>query len=76
LNAADAVERVADASPFPWDAVMRISLLHLRLSPDQFWRMTPRELAMILATRRTTQAPDRAALDDLMRSFPDREQFP
>ena len=42
----------------------------------QLWGMTPRELAMILATRRPTQAPDRAALDDLMRSFPDRKQFP
>lgn len=54
---------------------MRVSLLHLRLSPEQFWRMTPRELAMVLGTRRPAGTLDRTALDDLMRSFPDREQL-
>jgi uncharacterized phage protein (TIGR02216 family) len=45
----------------------------LRLSPDAFWAMTPRELAAAI----DTVAPQRAAplarstFDELMRRFPD-----
>ncbi len=50
---------------------MHLGLGRLRLSPDAFWRMTPRELAAALAA---PSAPpmDRAALAALMRRFPDR----
>lgn len=46
----------------------------LRLSPQAFWRMTPRELALALefvagAGERPLGPP---ALADLMRRFPDR----
>ena len=46
----------------------------LRLSPDAFWRMTPRELSYaIAAVTGATAAPiARADLDGLMRLFPDR----
>jgi uncharacterized phage protein (TIGR02216 family) len=52
---------------------MAFGLGRLRLPPDQFWRMTPRELA---AAARAFQprgaAPlTRAALDGLMACFPD-----
>jgi uncharacterized phage protein (TIGR02216 family) len=49
----------------------------LRLSPDAFWRMTPRELAAAI----TAFAPPRAAplarstFDALMRRFPDTTEF-
>lgn len=45
----------------------------LRLSPDAFWRMTPRELAYaIAAVRGPVSTPmDRGALNDLMTQFPD-----
>jgi uncharacterized phage protein (TIGR02216 family) len=45
----------------------------LRLSPDDFWRMTPRELSYaIAAVTGVTMAPiDRAILTDLMTRFPD-----
>jgi len=48
----------------------------LRLSPDAFWRMTPRELAhAIHAVRGHVAAPmDRGALDALMQEFPDRKE--
>lgn len=61
-------------APFPWRAAMGFGLGVLRLAPDAFWRMTPRELAAaIAAVRGPVAAPlDRAGLDDLMQKFPDR----
>jgi len=32
--------------PFPWDDAIGFGLGVLKLSPDEFWRMTPRELAL------------------------------
>lgn len=44
----------------------------LRLSPAQFWAMTPLELAAAAGSGEPrTAAPDRAALDALMARFPD-----
>lgn len=53
---------------------MTIGLGLLRLSPRDFWSMTPREFefsARALFGARE-EAPDRAAIDDLMNRFPDR----
>jgi uncharacterized phage protein (TIGR02216 family) len=60
--------------PFPWREAIGFGLGVLRLSPDAFWRMTPRELAhAIVAVRGHTPMPiDRTGLDDLMRRFPDK----
>lgn len=46
----------------------------LRLAPDTFWKMTPRELERALAPLRgpVSGPPGRADLDRLMRRFPDR----
>ena len=48
---------------------------HLRLSPDAFWRMTPRELsaAMGAAWQRRAPSLERSALAHLMREFPDED---
>lgn len=48
----------------------------LRLDPAAFWAMTPRELDLALraVTGRAARAPDRAALDALMRRFPDQAE--
>ncbi len=35
-----------DLSPFPWTHAIGFGLGVLRLSPDAFWRMTPREFAL------------------------------
>lgn len=53
---------------------MRFGFGVLRLVPDAFWRMTPRELAAaIAAVRGPIVAPlARADLDELMQKFPDR----
>ena len=46
----------------------------LRLSPRDFWSMTPRELAHAMAPAGgAVAAPGRGELDRLMRLFPDRQ---
>jgi uncharacterized phage protein (TIGR02216 family) len=58
--------------PFPWQQAIGFGLGVLRLSPDQFWRMTPRELAYAIETVTGRTAPlDREGLAQLMKSFPD-----
>jgi uncharacterized phage protein (TIGR02216 family) len=58
--------------PFPWKQAMGFGIGVLRLSPDAFWRMTPRELSAAIEAVSGARAPlDRAALSDLMRRYPD-----
>jgi uncharacterized phage protein (TIGR02216 family) len=58
---------------FPWDEAIGFGLGVLRLPPEQFWKMTPRELAHAIraATGRNGPPLARDALDQLMRRFPD-----
>jgi uncharacterized phage protein (TIGR02216 family) len=53
---------------------MRFGFGVLRLSPDAFWRMTPRELAQaIIAVRGQGSLPiERAELNALIKRFPDQ----
>ncbi|MGE3155952.1 MAG: rcc01693 family protein [Xanthobacteraceae bacterium] len=61
------------AEPFAWDEAIGFGLGVLRLSPDAFWRMTPRELAFAVraVTGRTPTPLARATLIDLMTRYPD-----
>ncbi|MFG1464241.1 rcc01693 family protein [Xanthobacter sp. DSM 24535] len=61
------------ARPFPWEEAMRVGLGLLRLPPEHFWRMTPRELAAALSAFAPPPRDglDRAALAALMQRFPD-----
>jgi uncharacterized phage protein (TIGR02216 family) len=61
--------------PFPWREAIGFALGVLRLPPEQFWRMTPRELALaIRAVRGPSSAPlERNTLAALMQRFPDTE---
>ena len=56
-------------STFPWAPMMEAGLGRLRISPDVFWRMTPRELAAALGTAHPPMA--RGDLKDLMEAYPD-----
>lgn len=60
---------------FPWDAAMRFGLGILKLHPDQFWAMTPRELSAAFDAHQPVQsaAPSRADLNQLINAFPDKE---
>jgi len=63
---------VSSPRPFPWDEALGFGLGVLRLPPEQFWRLTPVELAALARARRSPgRAPDRAALEELMAAFPD-----
>ncbi|PRD45803.1 hypothetical protein C5748_01230 [Phyllobacterium phragmitis] len=62
-----------EPEPFPWATMMQAGLGHLRLSPEAFWSMTPRELAAAMGlSARAANAPSRQTFDALMRAFPDR----
>lgn len=50
---------------------MAYGLGTLRLPPDQFWSLTPRELAATIAPRIRAAAPGRSDLTALMRAHPD-----
>ncbi len=64
---------MVELTPFPWADAMRFGFGVLRLSPQAFWSMTPRELAhAIRAVRGHSLEPiARDALNDLMTQFPD-----
>ncbi|MBB4065723.1 putative phage protein (TIGR02216 family) [Gellertiella hungarica] len=51
---------------------MHFGLGRLRLSPSDFWAMSPRELCAAAGPAREAAGPDRPALDALMARFPDR----
>ena len=58
--------------PFPWKQAIGFGLGVLRLSPEQFWRMTPRELSYAIEAVTGRTAPlDRNALAQLMKRYPD-----
>jgi uncharacterized phage protein (TIGR02216 family) len=61
------------AERFPWDTVMAFGFGVLRLSPRDFWAMTPREMAAAMrAFGIERRAPMTGGdLDKLMRRFPD-----
>ena len=61
---------------FPWSEAMRAGLGVLRLPPDAFWRMTPRELAAALGglTAVGPDRPNRTTLDEMMSRFPDTDK--
>jgi uncharacterized phage protein (TIGR02216 family) len=59
-------------NPFPWRDAIGFGLGVLKLSPDAFWRMTPRELAYAIEAVRGRKAVlDRKDFDDLMQRYPD-----
>jgi len=59
--------------PFPWSEAMRFGLGVLKLPPDAFWKMSPRELAAawgaVMGDR--SRPLDRQALETLMERYPD-----
>ena len=74
MSAAGADKATARA-PFPWDEAMAFGFGRLRLSPQSFWSMTPRELAaaMRLHAANSFTPLERSSLETLMGLFPDGE---
>ncbi|MEM6478414.1 MAG: rcc01693 family protein [Pseudomonadota bacterium] len=55
---------------FDWEAVCRLGIGELRLRPEDFWRLTPAELQMMVAPK-GIKPLDRPGLSALMARFPD-----
>jgi uncharacterized phage protein (TIGR02216 family) len=63
---------VSAIKPFPWDEAIGFALGVLRLSPQAFWAMTPRELALAIRAATGATAPlRRGDLSELMKRYPD-----
>jgi len=60
-------------TPFPWARAIGFGLGLLQLSPQAFWQMTPRELALAVETVLGPRAAplERATFEQLMRRYPD-----
>ncbi|HPE26251.1 rcc01693 family protein [Albidovulum sp.] len=57
---------------FDWPALLRLGLHQLRLTPAEFWRLTPVELVLMLGEPRGGRPMDRARLDALVAAWPDK----
>lgn len=58
-------------SGLDWPGLLRAGLRELRLTPAQFWALTPAELLIMLGRDERPGAMTRTGLDDLVRRFPD-----
>lgn len=60
--------------PFPWREAMQFGFGVMRLPPQHFWGLTPRELAAAfeaVSGRSRVATPSRAMLATLMEKHPD-----
>ena len=54
-----------------WPGLMRAGMRGLRLHPQQFWALTPAELALMLGVEAGPSAMTRNRLAELSARFPD-----
>nr|WP_111297987.1 rcc01693 family protein [Paracoccus saliphilus] len=54
-----------------WPGLMRAGLRDLRLHPDQFWALTPAELALMLGLNHARPGMTRARLEELAAEYAD-----
>lgn len=55
-----------------WAGLMRAGIRGLGLRPDQFWALTPAELALMLGIEPKGAAMSRDKLAEMVARFPDR----
>lgn len=61
-------------SGLDWPGLMRSGMAGLGLRPEEFWKLTPAELALMLGDPAGAVPLGRARLDELRRAFPDAER--
>lgn len=61
------------AQKLDWSGLMQAGLRGLRLMPDEFWKLTPSELWLMLGDPADAKPMGRAQLDVLRAAWPDRE---
>jgi uncharacterized phage protein (TIGR02216 family) len=59
---------------FDWPTIMRAGIQGLRLTPDQFWRLTPAELRLMLGQGGAQAPMNRAGLAALQAAYPDKDE--
>lgn len=59
---------------FDWPALMRAGFRGLGLKPDEFWRLSPAELLLMLGEGSGSAPLTRARLDELSRAYPDNDK--
>lgn len=60
-------------SKIAWDALIRFGISDLRLNPEVFWSLTPRELSVLAGSMDDDGALDRSGFERLMAQFPDEK---
>lgn len=55
-----------------WPGLMRAGLGQLRLTPDQFWRLSPVELRIMLGSEAAIPPLTKTRLDELAAAYPDQ----
>lgn len=62
-------------SAFDWGALLRAGVREARLRPEEFWRLTPAELLIVLGREGgSNPAMARTRLEELSQQWPDRAQ--
>lgn len=59
-------------SGFDWPGLMRAGMRGLGLRPEEFWRLTPAELALMLGEAAGNPPLTRARLHELAEQWPDQ----
>jgi uncharacterized phage protein (TIGR02216 family) len=59
-------------STFDWPGLMRTGIGGIGLRPEEFWRLTPAELVLMLGDPAAAAPLDRVRLGELVRAWPDR----
>lgn len=57
---------------FDWAALMRAGIQGLKLTPVDFWALTPAELQLMLGTPEAETPLLREGMDALMAAYPDK----
>ncbi|MEZ5731521.1 MAG: phage tail assembly chaperone [Paracoccaceae bacterium] len=60
-------------SGLDWPGLLRAGVTGLGLKPDDFWRLTPAELVLMLGDPKGPVPLGRARLDELSLLWPDRK---
>ena len=58
-------------SAFDWPVLLKTGMRQLGLLPDQFWGLTPAELALLLGEDSGRLPMDKEGLEALAAQFPD-----
>jgi len=61
---------------FDWHALMKAGLIGLRLRPDDFWKLTPAEFALLMGNGSQDLPLSRTTMDALLAQFPDKRSEP